>query len=192
MINKILNNPTEYFFRFFFLLYQYLSYPIYFILLKEYGKKSFIHPLASIRNHRNILMGNNIIINKNVTIWTASLKLGNNIQINPNTSIYGQVHIGSNVMIAPNCMIAGGSHSFINTHKPMIDQGCTIKRPIVIGNDVWIAANAIILDGIYIGDGAIIGAGSVVTKDVPSMAIVGGNPAKLICYRDKNSPSDEK
>lgn len=58
-------------------------------------------------------------------------------------------------------------------------------RPITIGNDVWIGSRAIILDGVHIGDGAIIGAGSVVTKDVPAYAIVGGVPARVIRYRFK-------
>ena len=56
-------------------------------------------------------------------------------------------------------------------------------KPIKIGNDVWIGANAVILDGVAIGDGAIIGAGAVVNKDVPPYAIVGGVPAKIIRYR---------
>ncbi len=59
---------------------------------------------------------------------------------------------------------------------------------VVIGNDVWIGANAIILPGVNIGDGAVIGAGTVVTKDVPPYAIVGGNPARVIKYRfDENT-----
>lgn len=57
------------------------------------------------------------------------------------------------------------------------------NKPVIIGNDVWIGARAIILDGITIGDGAIIGANAVVTKDVPPYAIVGGVPAKIIKYR---------
>ena len=55
--------------------------------------------------------------------------------------------------------------------------------PCVIGNDVWIGTNAIIMDGIHIGDGAIVAAGAIVTKDVPPYAIVGGVPARLIRYR---------
>lgn len=57
------------------------------------------------------------------------------------------------------------------------------KGPIVVGNDVWIATRAIIMSGVTIGDGAVIAAGSVVTRDVPPYAIVGGNPAKIIKYR---------
>jgi carbonic anhydrase/acetyltransferase-like protein (isoleucine patch superfamily) len=56
-------------------------------------------------------------------------------------------------------------------------------RQTIIGNDVWIGARAILIDGITVGDGAVIGAGAVVTKDVPPYAIVGGVPAKIIKYR---------
>lgn len=56
-------------------------------------------------------------------------------------------------------------------------------KPIHIGNDVWIGARSIIMDGVSIGDGAIVAAGSVVTKDVPPYAVVGGSPAKIIKYK---------
>lgn len=59
----------------------------------------------------------------------------------------------------------------------------SVRKPVIIGNDVWIGVNAIVLRGVVIGDGAVIGAGSVVTKDVPPYAIVGGNPAKILKYR---------
>jgi len=152
--------------------------------MKKYGKKSFIHPLASIRSHKRIIIGNNVIINKNVIIWVESISFGDNIQINPNTCIYGRVIIGNNVMIAPNCMIAAGNHGIEVNNEPMILQKCTTKGPIRIGDDVWIASNSVLLDGIKIGSGAIVGAGSVVTKDVPPMAIVIGNPARVVRYRD--------
>ncbi|MEZ9076147.1 DapH/DapD/GlmU-related protein [Vibrio cyclitrophicus] len=182
-ITLIFKNPYEYFFRLIYIIYRFFSSILYICLLKHYGKNSFVHPLASIRNHKEISVGNSVIINKNVTIWVGSLFLGNNIQINPNTCIYGRVIIGNNVMIAPNCMIASGNHGIAINDEPMITQKCTTKCPIRIGNDVWIASNSVILDGVNIGDGAIVGAGSVVTKDVPTMAIVVGNPARVIRYR---------
>jgi len=160
------------------------SFLVYVLLLKKYGKKSFIHPLASLRNHKNISMGKKVIINRNVNLWITSLSLGNNIQINPNTCIYGDVIIGNNVMIAPNCMIASGNHGIEDNDEPMMAQKCTSKGPIIIEDDVWIAANSVILDGVQIGKGAIVAAGSVVTKNVPSMAIVAGSPAKIIRYRN--------
>jgi len=89
----------------------------------------------------------------------SQLTLGNNIQINPNTSIYGNVIIGNNVMIAPNCMIAGRKQGIKNIPEPMITEPCTSKRPIVIEDDVWIAANSLILHGIRIGSGSVIGGG---------------------------------
>jgi acetyltransferase-like isoleucine patch superfamily enzyme len=58
-----------------------------------------------------------------------------------------------------------------------------IKKPTKIGNDVWIGVNVIILSGISVGNGAVIGAGSVVTHDVPAFAVAAGNPAKIISYR---------
>ena len=187
-LNKIkilLSNPFEYFFRIFYLLYLYLSYPFYKVMLQKFGKKSFIHPLASIRNHRKISIGNNVIINRNVNIWGHYFKIGNNVQINPNTCLYGSIKIGNNVMIAPNCMLASGNHGIENNDIPMIFQKCTTKGNIIIEDDVWIGANSVILDGIIIRSGAVIGGGSVVTKDIPSNAIVVGNPAKIIRYRTR-------
>jgi len=188
-IRLIIKNRYEYFFRLIYLIYRFFSGFLYSFLLKGYGKKSFVHPLASIRNHREISIGTNVIINKNVVIWVGSLTLGNNIQINPNTCIYGRVIIGNNVMIAPNCMIAAGNHGVEVTGEPMISQKCTTKGPIMIGDDVWVAANSVLLDGVNVGSGAIIGAGSIVTKDVPSMAIVVGNPARVIGYRSSRTES---
>lgn len=91
------------------------------------------------------------------------------------------------------------SNTFVSTHpvffsnSKQIDLSFVNKNyfteilPIEIGNDVWIGANVIILDGVKIGNGAILGAGSVVIRDVPDYAIVGGVPAKVIKYRfDKN------
>jgi maltose O-acetyltransferase len=66
----------------------------------------------------------------------------------------------------------------------MVEQGYEGTRPIVIEDDVWIGARVTILGGVNIGTGAVIGAGSVVTKNVPPYAIVAGNPAKLIRYRN--------
>ena len=88
--------------------------------------------------------------------------------------------IGDDVMMGPNYIIYTRNHSFNRTDIPMNKQGMQDFKSVVIGNDVWIGARVIILPCVQIGDGSIIGAGSIVTKDVPPYAIVGENPAKII------------
>ena len=91
------------------------------------------------------------------------------------------------IRIGPNCMIASGSR-FID-HNHGIELGTPIKlqpevsEPIVLGSDVWIGVNSVVLKGVTIGDGAIVAAGSIVTKPVDPYTIVGGAPAKLIRAR---------
>ena len=84
--------------------------------------------------------------------------------------------------MGPNVTILTHTHIIDRTDIPMGQQGMRIAE-VVIGNDVWIGMRVIIMPGIKIGDGAVIGAGAVVTKDVPDFAIVGGVPAKIIKYR---------
>ena len=141
---------------------------------------TFISPLSSIKNRRNIFIGKRCDIHRNVVVWASKLKTGDNVHFNPGTVIYGNVIINSDVMIAPNVMIAGGNHGYERTDIPMYFQKYTTKGPIYIDNDVWIGANSVILDGVKIGKGAIVAAGSVVTKNVTPYSIVAGNPAVVI------------
>lgn len=76
------------------------------------------------------------------------------------------------------------THNIERTDIPMGQQGMRVSE-VVIGNDVWIGMRVIMMPGVKVGDGAVIGAGSVVTKDVPDFAIVGGVPAKVIRYRNR-------
>jgi acetyltransferase-like isoleucine patch superfamily enzyme len=100
--------------------------------------------------------------------------------------------IGKYCSIGPNVKIAPGRHPsaiFVSTHPSFLkrnfaaNSGYAGNLPVTIGNDVWIGANALIIDGVSIGDGAIIGANAVVTKDVSPYCIVGGVPAKVIRKR---------
>ena len=117
--------------------------------------------------------GKNINIEKGA-VFASDISLGNGSGIGINSRISGRCVIGDNVMMAPGCTIAPPNHVFDRTDIPMNKQGLKPSKGVVIGNDVWLCTNAIILDGVKIGDGAIIAAGAVVTKDVPQFAICGG------------------
>lgn len=91
--------------------------------------------------------------------------------------------IGERVMFAPRVALVGGDHKIDNTVSILMDTGRDVYRTVEIGDGVWLGYGAIVMHGVSIGDGAVVAAGSVVTKDVPPLAIVGGNPAKLIRYR---------
>lgn len=119
----------------------------------------------------------------------SGLKIGQNVRINENVFIQSAT-IGNNVMIAPNVAILSSTHSYERLDIPMVDQEDIFGLPPVIEDDVWIGRNVVIKHGVTIGKGAIVGACSLVTKDVPSYAIVGGVPAKVIKYR--NAQETEK
>lgn len=98
-------------------------------------------------------------------------------------NIYPKVTIGKYSMIAPRVSILGGDHLFDNPDTPIIFSGRPEMPSTIIGEDVWVGASVFIKAGLTIGNGAIIAAGSIVTKDVPPYSIYGGNPAKLIRMR---------
>lgn len=99
-----------------------------------------------------------------------------------------KLNVGDFLMMGEDVLIQGGKHNFERTDIPMGHQGASGKTSLKIENDVWIGARVIILPGCkHIGNGVIIGAGSVVTKDIPDYAIVGGNPAKIIKYRNSTN-----
>lgn len=88
-------------------------------------------------------------------------------------------------MMGPDVVILLHNHRFDRTDVPMRFQEFSESEPVIIDDDVWIGCRVTILPGVRIGKGAIIGAASVVTKDVPEYAIVGGNPAKVIKMRKR-------
>ena len=123
-----------------------------------------------------------LYINRNATI-SRDIKIGNNSGIGANSVIGKCTSIGDNVMMGPQCMIYTRNHRFDRVDIPMNQQGMQDFKPVVIGNDVWIGARVTILPGVQIGNGCIIGAGAVVTKDLPDFAIGGGNPARVLKFR---------
>jgi len=112
----------------------------------------------------------------------GDIELGSNCSVNAYACISGKVRFGDGVRIASLVSIVGFNHGFDDPDTPINDQPHEIKG-IVIGDDVWIGANAVVLDGVTIGNGAVIAAGAVVNKDVPPLAIMAGVPAKLVRRR---------
>ncbi len=128
-------------------------------------------------------MGKNVNIEHGAFFASGKdISIGDNSGLGLNCRVAGPLSIGNDVMMAPNVSIYTQNHETENIYRPMRLQTAE-KKKVTIGNDVWIGANAIILPGVTVGDGAIIAAGAVVTKDVPEFAVVGGNPAKIIKTR---------
>jgi len=114
------------------------------------------------------------------------LKIGNGVYINHYSIIdcHHSIIIGNGVSIGPHCYIGDFDHNtklVINNTTSVPSDG--VALPVIIENNVWLGAGVIVLKGVTIGEGAIVGAGSVVTKDIPSNAIFAGNPAKFIKSR---------
>src|SRR3989338_3434581 len=114
----------------------------------------------------------------------TGIEIGDHSGINHHTDIGGRggLKIGQYVMIGPYCQILTAEHKYDDRKKPIYLQDICCG-PVVIEDDVWIGTHVVILPNVTIKKGAIIGADSVVTKDVESYAIVAGAPAKLIKYR---------
>ena len=123
-------------------------------------------------------------IARNVVLQ-GKISIGEGTSIAENCSFSGSnagITIGRKVMIAPNCVIVAFDHGNSDLDTPMIDQPY-VEAPIVIEDDVWIAANSTIKKGVRLGHGCIVGANSLVTKNVEPYAIVGGVPAKVLKSR---------
>lgn len=112
------------------------------------------------------------------------LTVGNDSNIGPYCYIgcSGKISIGNNVMMSPRVSLFAENHNYQEVDRPMKEQGVT-RDMIIIEDDCWIASQSIILAGTTIGQGSIVAAGSVVTKDVPPFSVVAGNPAQIIKSR---------
>lgn len=113
---------------------------------------------------------------------------GRGIYVGQHCHFGADVVFGSRVLVASRVSFVGGDHRIDQVGVPMDATGRDVLRTIRIGNDVWVGHGATVLHGVELGDGCVVAAGSVVTRDVPACAIVGGNPARLI--RMRFSPDD--
>lgn len=129
-------------------------------LFGKIGKQFILHSPFHCDFGTNIRIGENFVGNYNLTILDEA-----------------EVCIGDNVFIGPNCSLCTIIHAY---HADQRNTGIMQAKPITIGNNVWIATNVTLLPGVSIGDGAIIGAGSVVAKDIPANTIAIGNPCKVL------------
>ncbi len=165
--------------KFFYLLYNvcgkylprtYMPYSLGSQHIRYFLVKNFINKC-----------GKNVKIQTNV-ILSPAIEIGDNVDINENTRIRANVTIGNDVLVAPGVTLVATNHSFESIEQPIREQG-EVTGKIVIEDDVWLGTNVIVLPNVIVKRGAIVGAGSVVTKDVDNFSIVAGNPAKLIRKR---------
>jgi acetyltransferase-like isoleucine patch superfamily enzyme len=156
-------------------------------------------PFIQIATGATIKIGDNVVLNSrgrgyHVAMYAPIKLLADQpravISIGSNTRIHGSCcHAYNSITIGKNCLIAANTNIFdAHGHQLSFDDVSNRIRtisvaeaePIIIGDNVWIGFNSIILPGTVIGDGSIVAAGGVVTKEVPSMCIAGGNPARIL------------
>jgi acetyltransferase-like isoleucine patch superfamily enzyme len=143
---------------------------------------------------RITIIANGIVdIGSGVEIWegsilhcqnNGSIRIGDDTSIGPHVTIYGLggVTIGKKCSIATKTSIVSSSHRYKNIDTPIRDQGNDLKE-IIIQDDVWVCAGVTIALGVIVGHGAVIGANSLVRKDVPPLSLVAGIPSKIIGRR---------
>lgn len=148
----------------------------------QIGEQCFIAPEAQLfaEPNRDIRIGKHCMIAADCFLH-GPIIIGDEVAINHSCSFDGGrvgIKIGNQTRIANNVTIYAFNHG-MKPNAPIYQQSANSKG-VVIGKDVWIGAQAGIVDGVTIGDHAVVGMGSIVTKDVPDWAIVAGNPAKII------------
>lgn len=117
--------------------------------------------------------------------------IGDYTRVGLHNTIIGPVHIGNHVNLAQGIVISGLNHNYKDTTTPIDKQGVSTS-PIIIHDDCWIGANAMITAGVTIGKHCVIGAGCVVTKDIPDYCVIAGNPARIIKQFNSQSQIWEK
>jgi len=133
----------------------------------SFGKGSSFDPVSSFFSYENIYIGDNVYIGPNARLSADNVK----------------IKIGDDTIIGPGLHIMAGDHPFDKPGLFYHNSPKGINKDVTIGRNVWMGVRVTILKGVQIGDSAIVGAGSIVTKNVPSFSIVAGNPAKFIRWR---------
>lgn len=134
-----------------------------------------------------VILGEKSVLKENALLLATSgqIRIGSRSAVGRGSELVangGKILMGDDVRIAANCFLSTANHRFDDPSRTIASQGVVV-RDIVIENDVWIGFGACVLPGVTVGRGSVIGAGAVVTKDVPSGTIVGGVPARPIGLR---------
>ena len=151
------------------------------------------------RDGRGIWLGDEVMLFRGVRLVigsldenpTADLRLGNRVVVNVGAYLSGEgeLVVEDDVLVAPYAQVLTAGH-IIHGHDPIIARNPLSYGAVRIGRGSWIGAAAIVLPGVEIGAGAVVAAGAVVTKAVAPFAIVAGNPARLVRYREGLGPAD--
>jgi acetyltransferase-like isoleucine patch superfamily enzyme len=134
-----------------------------------------------------IIFGENVTVHERVIIHAqgGEVRIGDNVSINPGCVIYGGggVTIGRYTLLAAATKIIAQGHNYKSRDLLIKKQGSS-ARGISVGEDVWCGVNVVVLDGVTIGNGAVVGAGSIVTKSVEAYSVNAGNPSRQIAKRE--------
>lgn len=130
-------------------------------------------------------LGNGSIVKSGSFFGSQNIQVGNDVYIGPDSYWYGHggIEIGNNVIFGPKTTIWSVNHNY-NSEISLPYNEVDYYKKVIIQDNVWIGFGAMISPGVTIGEGAVIAMGSVVVKDVPPLAVVGGNPAKVLKERD--------
>ena len=181
-------------------------------LFREVGKGIVFGRNITLRHPHKIALGANCVIDDNVVLdakgeKNEGLRLGDNVYVGRNTILSckeGSIAVGDYTNISANCsllseteinlgrycflaghcyLVAGGNHSFDDVSRPIMFQPSVSKGGIRVGDDAWLGAGVIVLDGAAIGQGTVVGAGAVVTEPLPEFSVAVGSPARVIRNR---------
>jgi len=174
------------------------------------GKRPAFGRGVLIRSPKLIALGDKVLVDDFVTLdvraggsiqlnnfssvgrFTSLVCKGELINLHPGVNVgsycriatQSKIEIGASTLIAAYCYIGPGNHAIPDADTPIIEQAMDVKGGVKIGRDVWIGTRVTVLDGVNIGDGAVIGAHSLVRDDIPARAIAVGTPARIIGYRE--------
>lgn len=148
---------------------------------RGHGAKIYSSVRLDCPPYRRFFLGRQSVIESYCCINNAvgDVVIGNHTRIGIHNTIIGPVCIGNHVNLAQGITVTALNHNFEDVTRRIDEQGISTK-PVIIGDDVWIGANAVVLPGVTIGRHCVVAAGAVVTKDVPDHSVVGGVPAKIL------------